>query len=170
MKGPSALRALGGLSRTLRRARSSPRALRLLLNLYPPYLGAGIRVLEIAPDWGRIRVRMDLRWFNKNYVGTHFGGSLYSMTDPFLMLMFFRCLGPDYVVWDQAAAIRFLRPGRGAVYATFELSEADLAAARAATAEGERYRPSFEVPVLDEAGETVALVEKTIYVRRKPAR
>ena len=162
----SSLHALQG---AVGRVRASPRALRWLLNLYPPYLGAGIRVLEVAPDWSLIRVRMGLRWFNRNYVGTQFGGSLYSMTDPFLMLMFLRGLGPGYVVWDKSASIEFLRPGRGAVYATFALSPADFAAARAATEGGNRHLPTFEVPIHDDGGELVARVHKTLYVRRKPA-
>ena len=144
------------------------RLMRLLLNVYPPYLGAGVRVEELSPDLRRARVRMRLRWFNKNYVGTHFGGSLYSMTDPFLMLMVMHNLGPRYLVWDRAARVEFLRPGRGTVRASFELTEAQLSELRARTAEGRRYEPTYDVEVRDEAGELVARVEKTLYVRLKP--
>ena len=83
------------------------------MRLYPPYLGAGIRVTHVSHDFREIDVRMGLHWWNRNYVGTHFGGSLYSMIDPFLMLMFLENLGRDYVVWDKAATIRFKTPGRG---------------------------------------------------------
>lgn len=138
-----------------------------LVNIYPPYLAAGVRVRSVAPDYRHIRVEMRLRWYNRNYVGTHFGGSIYSMVDPFYMLMLMQVLGPDYIVWDQAARIAFLRPGRGTLHADFSLTDADLAAIRAHTADGGKYRPEFVVEIRDVEEEVVARVEKTLYVRRK---
>lgn len=145
----------------------SPRWFRLLFNVYPPFLGAGIRVAEIARDWRRVRVRMPLRWFNRNYVGTHFGGSLYAMTDPFLMIMAIQNLGPDFVVWDKAATIEFVAPGRGTVTAEFRLDEADLERMRQETTGGRKYLPWFDVEVRGEDGTLVARVRKQLYVRRK---
>src|SRR5690242_6864509 len=108
------------------------RKLRRFIRLYPPYLGAGVRVTDIAADFRRIEVEMPLRFYNRNYVGTHFGGSLYSMVDPFYMLMLINILGPDYIVWDKSAAIRFKRPGKGVMKATFELTEEKIAEIRTA--------------------------------------
>jgi acyl-coenzyme A thioesterase PaaI-like protein len=147
------------------------RRLRLrLINLYPPYLGAGIRVTEIAPDFRAVRVQMRLGFFNRNYVGTHFGGSLYSMCDPFFMLMVLENLGGRYIVWDKEARIRFLRPGRGTVQARFSLSGDELEALRAAADRDGKAERVFSVDVTDEAGRIVARVDKRIYVRRKDAR
>jgi len=143
--------------------------LRLRLNLYPPFLGAGIRVERISDDFLAIDVAMGLRWFNRNYVGVHFGGSLYAMTDPFFMLMLMQNLGRDYIVWDQAAAIDFRRPGRGTVRARFRLTAEEVARLRVACATGEALRPVYTVEVRDEDDTLVARVEKTLYVRRKPA-
>src|ERR1700756_4653555 len=95
-----------------------------LMIFSPPYLGAGVRVRLAAKDLSRVEVEMRLTPWNRNFVGTHFGGSLYSMCDPFLMLMLMARLGPEYVVWDKSAAIEFIRPGRGTVAATFELPQA----------------------------------------------
>jgi hypothetical protein len=85
----------------------------ILLNVWPPFLGAGIRVNRFQPDWKGIEVEMKLRRWNSNYVGTHYGGSLYSMADPFYMLMLIENLGSDYIVWDKSATIRFKKPGKG---------------------------------------------------------
>jgi Domain of unknown function (DUF4442) len=82
-----------------------------LLNLYPPYIGAGVRV-KTSPDLRTFEVRMRLRWWNRNVEGTHFGGSLYSMCDPFFMMILIEALGGGYVVWDKSATIRFRRPRR----------------------------------------------------------
>jgi acyl-coenzyme A thioesterase PaaI-like protein len=137
-----------------------------MLNLYPPYLGAGVRV-RASRDLRTFEVRMKLRWWNRNYVGTHFGGSLYTMCDPFFMLMLVDALGRGYIVWDKAATIRFRRPGRGAVRATFHIPPERIEEIRAAADAGGKVEPVFTVEVVDEEGEVVAEVEKLLYVRAK---
>lgn len=148
----------------------TPRRLQRILNLYPPYLGAGVRVTHIDPDWRELHVSMKLRWRNRNAVGTHFGGSLYSMVDPHLMLLLMQRLGSDYVVWDRSASIEFQKPGRGTVHSVIRLSEAEIVTIRRETVEGEAYYPTYEIDVLDEQGDIVTRVTKTLYVRLKEPR
>jgi acyl-coenzyme A thioesterase PaaI-like protein len=150
-------RALAARSRKLRR----------FIRLYPPYLGAGVRVTHIAADFRRVEVEMPLRFYNRNYVGTHFGGSLYSMVDPFYMLMLINILGPDYIVWDKAANIRFKRPGKGVMKAVFELTEEKIAEIRAAADTQPKVEPLFQVLIKDEEGKVVAEVDKLLYVKKK---
>ncbi|HIY69906.1 MAG TPA: DUF4442 domain-containing protein [Candidatus Luteimonas excrementigallinarum] len=147
-----------------------PSTLRHGMNLWPPFLFSGVHVAAIGSDWRSARVELRMRPWNRNYVGTHFGGSLFAMTDPFWMLLVKESLGRDYYVWDQAGTIEFLKPGRGTVHAAFELEEAALAAIRAATADGAKYLHWFETEVIDAAGEVVARVRKQVYARRKPGR
>ena len=139
------------------------------IRFYPPYLGAGVRVTHVSDDFRTVKVEMPLRFYNKNYVGTHFGGSLYAMCDPFYMLMLINILGPGYVVWDKAAAIRFKRPGKGLVKATFSISEEKIAEIRAAADSQPKVEPEFHVTVTDENGDVVAEIDKLLYVRKKPA-
>jgi hypothetical protein len=143
------------------------RHMRWFLNLYPPFLGAGIRVRRLQPDWKAIDVEMKLRFWNANYVGTHFGGSLYSMTDPFYMLMLIESLGRDYIVWDKSATIRFRRPGKGKVRTEFRLTDAQLEEIRDKLQTQEKFEPVFLVQVRDESGDLVAEVEKVLHVRNK---
>lgn len=147
----------------------TPGRLRLILNLYPPYLGAGVRVRRISADWLEIDLAMKLRWYNRNALGTQFGGSLYAMVDPHFVLLLMRRLGPEYIVWDQAARIEFLNPGRGEVRAAIRLSEEQIAAIRRQTADGQPCRPEFQVEITALDGQVVARVYKTLYVRRKSA-
>ncbi|MCH8498955.1 MAG: DUF4442 domain-containing protein [Marinobacter sp.] len=153
---------------TIRRWFASAKSMQRVMSTFAPYLGAGIRVRHIADDYSTATVEMTQRWYNTNYVGTHFGGSLYSMVDPMYMLLLMRRLGNDYVVWDKAASIDFVRPGRGTVTAHFELTDARLAEIRDATANGDKVLPEWSVDILDETGERVARVHKVLYVRRKP--
>ena len=143
------------------------RHMRWFLNLYPPFLGAGIRVKRLQPDWKAIDVEMKLRFWNSNYVGTHFGGSLYSMTDPFYMLMLIETLGRDYIVWDKSATIRFRKPGKGKVRTEFRLADAQLDEIRDKLKTQDKIEPTFLVEVRDESGALVAEVEKVLHVRRK---
>jgi len=139
----------------------------LLFNFWGPFFGAGIRLRRVSSDFREIEVSMKLYFWNQNYLGTHYGGSLYSMADPFYVLMLIQNLGPGYTVWDKAAKIRFLRPGRGRVSATFHLSEEKLAEIRDLADDGKTVEPMFMAEVVNEEGLVIAEVEKTLYVRRK---
>lgn len=142
----------------------SPKAFRRVLNLWPPFLFTGIRVLDV----GRVRLRMHA--WNRNYVGSHFGGSLFAMCDPFWMLLALHALGPDYIVWDQAGEIEFVKPGRGTVEAVFRLDDSALDELRGATSGGEKALQWFENTITDAEGDIVARVRKQLYVRRKQGR
>ena len=138
------------------------------MHLWPPFLGAGIRLRRMSEDFCEAEVELRLGRLNRNAVGTQFGGSLFAMTDPFYAIMLMRNLGREYLVWDKAACIEYLAPGRGTVRARFELTEARLAGIRAQAAGGEKVLPEFETDVVDAKGEVVARVRRTVYVRLKP--
>jgi hypothetical protein len=159
--GSVLLQLLGGTKST--------HALRRWINLWPPFLGAGIRVKHIAPDMKSIDVEMKLRFWNANYVGTHFGGSLFAMTDAFYMLMLMANLGPDYIVWDKAATIRYRKPGRGTVRVEFRLSDSQIDDIREKLKTLPKVEPVLTVEVKDEGGVVIAEVEKILHVRKKQA-
>jgi len=144
-----------------------PNILKLGMNIWPPFLGAGIRVKHIARDYREIIVSTKLRWYNRNYVGTHFGGSLAAMTDPFYMLMLIHILGSDYTVWDKTSTIDFIAPGRGTVTAHFILNDDQIAKIKRKASTGEPYFPKFSVDIVNESGEVIATVEKQLYIRKK---
>jgi acyl-coenzyme A thioesterase PaaI-like protein len=139
-----------------------------MINFYPPLLGAGIRSRVV--DEHTIRVQLKMTALNRNIVGTHFGGSLYAMCDPWFMLILMRALGTDYIVWDKAASIQFLKPGRGTVTATFHIPQERINEIRQGADDGQKIEPTFTVDVLDARGEAVVHVEKLLYVRKKNGR
>jgi acyl-coenzyme A thioesterase PaaI-like protein len=141
---------------------------RQLANLYPPFLGAGIRVTSKA-DFSEIRSEMKLRWWNRNYVGTHFGGSIYTMTDAFYMMMLIKQLGRGYRVWLKEATVRFRRPGRGTLTAEFRLSPATVAELKSRVDEHGKEEIDFAVTVMDADGDVVAEVTQTLHVSRRRA-
>jgi len=143
------------------------RKIRWRFNLFPAYRGTGARVTYISSDFREARVKLPLSWRTRNNVGTIFGGSLYGAVDPLYMILLIKILGPDYVVWDKAATIRFLKPGRGTLYATFLIEEERVQEIRKALETERSIDRVFTVDLVDAEGVVHATTEKTIYVRRK---
>jgi acyl-coenzyme A thioesterase PaaI-like protein len=145
----------------------TPKFLKRLLNIYGPYFGAGVKVEHISSDWKQIRVSMKLRWYNRNIFGIHFGGSLYSMADPHFVIMLVNLLGNNYLVLDKSATIDFLRPAKGKVFATFEISDDELEIIRMQTDKKRKSLPEFTTTILDENQKAIARIYKVLYVRKK---
>lgn len=135
--------------------------------LYAPYLGAGISVKSVNDDFTKIEAQMKMRWYNRNIVGTHFGGSLYSMCDPFYMFILMENLGKGYIVWDKAATIRFKKPGLSTVTSTFEITKERIAEIKAEVDQIGKNDYIFSTTINNEKGEVIAEVEKVVYVRKK---
>lgn len=139
------------------------------INLYPPYLGMGIKVRSFSEDHTRFEVELRAKWYNRNLFGTHFGGCLYSMTDPFFVFIITMNLGKGYIVWDKSAAIEFLKPAKGTILGVFEISQARLDEIRAEVDALGKNTYHFEADLTDPAGQVVARVKKEVYVRAKAA-
>jgi acyl-coenzyme A thioesterase PaaI-like protein len=146
---------------------SSHRGLKNGMNLWPPFLFSGIRILEFSPDFRRVKVRLKKGKLTSNYVGTLFGGSLFSMTDPFFMIMTLRNLGNEYIVWDKRGEVEFVSPGKEAVFAEFNISEDDLVEIKSNVSKDGKYLKWFEVEIKTAEGVVVAIVRKQIYARSK---
>jgi len=139
------------------------------VNLYPPYLGMGVRVRSFRDDFTRFEVELRARWYNRNLFGTHFGGSLYAMSDPFYVFIITINLGNGYIVWDKSAAIEFLKPAKGTIVGVFEIEKARLEEIRAEVDALGKSTYHFETELRDQSGQPVARVRKEVYVRSKPA-
>ena len=143
------------------------RVVRWLGNIWLPFLGAGIKVVSNSKDYRYIKVCLLRRWYNSNYVGTQFGGSIYAMTDPFYMLMLINNLGSDYIVWDKGAKIEFIKPGRSSLFAEFKIDQSLVEEIKLKVKESEKYIFDLPVEIYDDNKVLVAKVDKTLYVRRK---
>ena len=139
-------------------------------NWFPAYRGVGARIEYVASDWKEVRIRLPLSWRTRNYVGTIFGGSLYGAVDPIYMIMLIKVLGPDYVVWDKAATIRFKKPGRSTLRATFRLEDAELDALRADVLRDGRTERTYVVELKDGDGNVCMSCDKLLTIRARPPR
>lgn len=136
-------------------------------NRFSAFRRTGGRLVYIAADWREVRVKLPFNWKTRNYVGTMFGGSLYAATDGIYMVMLIKQLGHGYVVWDKGASIRFRKPCRTTVYATFAIAEQDIDAIRAQLATEPKLDRQYLVDWAGGDGTVYASVETTIHIRRK---
>ena len=151
----------------LKKLQNIPSISKFLFNHYPPYRGAGIHIEVMNLELCHVRVKMPLTWKNQNLVGTHFGGSLYSMVDPFYMLILMHHLGSKYIVWDKSASIQFLSPGRGTVYADIRLDSTEIDQIKQLTENHAPVYRNYSLNIFDESGVRIAEVQKIVYIRRK---
>jgi acyl-coenzyme A thioesterase PaaI-like protein len=143
------------------------RIARWKFNFFPAYRGSGGRVTYIADDFREIRVKIPLSWRTNNYVGTIYGGSMYSAVDPIYMLMLIRNLGPGYIVWDKAAKIRFRKPGRDTLFARFLLGSEELDEIKRLADENKSVDRVYDLELIDGDGVVHAEIEKTLYIAKK---
>ncbi|MGF1911014.1 DUF4442 domain-containing protein [Vibrio kasasachensis] len=145
-----------------------PGFVKFALNSWPPFWGSGITIVSISADFRQVKVKLKLCWWNKNANRTQYGGSIFSLTDPVYALMLMGILGEEFYVWDKEASINFIKPGKGDLFADFDLHAAQLDQIYQETNRGEKSFPEFVVHVKDKQGVVVAEVERKLYVRKKP--
>ena len=138
-----------------------------LLNLWPPFWGAGIKIENLSREFTVCRVRLAFRWWNKNANRSQFGGAIFSMTDPIYPLMLMAILGNKYHIWDSEASIKFVTPGRAKVFAKFQLDKTFIETILQAAASGEKFEPEVSTEVFDEKGKVVAVIKRKLYIRLK---
>lgn len=135
--------------------------------MFPAYRGTGGRVTYISEDWLDVSIKIPLSWRTRNYVGTIYGGSIYGAVDPIYMLMLMRVLGPDYVIWDKAAAIRFKKPGKSTLYADFALSTAEIDEIKRLAETERSIDRVYNLELKDKNSVVHAFIEKTIYISKR---
>jgi len=140
------------------------------INWYPPFLFSGIKVIAHAEDFSSFKTRLRLTWYNRNLLGTAFGGSLYSMCDPFFMFILIIHLGDEYIVWDKHASIDFVKPGKGTVFAEFKLDLHQIEDVKRVIEEKGKHVFEFPCEVRNEEGIVIAKLLKGVYVKKKDSK
>ena len=137
-------------------------------NISPMYRRSTGRVIAVTEDLLTAKVKIPLSIKNRSYVGSIFGGSLFSATDPVFMIQLIHILGDAYVVWDKEATIRFRRPAKTDAYVVFSFSESEIETIKKRVAEEREIDLVKEIEITDTSGDIVyAQVVKTIYIADK---
>lgn len=136
-------------------------------NLHPAFRGSGGRMVHVSHDLRHLRVRLPHSWRTRNIVGSTFGGSLFAITDGPHPMMLMAALGPDYIVWDKAASIRYRKPGFVSLYADFSLSEEELSGIKARLLSEAGVEHTFQIELKDRDGVVHTVVQRTVYICTK---
>ena len=143
------------------------RQIRFRLNIWLPLLFAGIRITYLSDDFTHMRGKLRNWRSTKNSHGSQFGGSLYAFTDPIFAVMLQNILGEPYYVWDKSASIDYIKAAYDEVYLDCRISAEEIAAIKAASADGKKHFPEFTVRLFDKNNDTIAIAKRVIYVRLK---
>ncbi|AMA50690.1 DUF4442 domain-containing protein [Flavobacterium covae] len=137
-------------------------------NLSPMYRRSTARVMYISENLKNIYIKIPHNYKNKNYVGSIFGGSLFSAVDPIPMTQLMYLLKEDYIVWDKAALIRFKKPARENVYATFHFSDEEINEIIEKVRINKEIEHTKTTYITNKTGDiTFCEVTKTIYIAEK---
>ena len=138
------------------------------VSLYPPFFAAGIKVTKVNPDFRLIETTLKAKWYNRNLFNTHFGGSLYAMTDPFHVVMLQKNLGDQYLIWDIGAEIKFDVATAKPISALFELTKKEIEEVKLQLSSTRKILRNYHIVIKEiETGRSIASVKKTIYIRKK---
>ena len=141
---------------------------KILFNISPMYRRTNARLIEVSSDVHRVKIKISLNYKNRNYMGTMFGGSMLSATDPIYMIQLLQILGDDYVVWDKSTNILFKKPANQNSYAIFEFSEQEIIQIKNDVAKNNEIDLVKILTIESNESQVYAIVEKTIYISTKP--
>lgn len=140
------------------------------ISYWPPFFFTGVKVLSFNKDITEVRVGLKTNFWNQNYFGTHYGGTLFSMCDPFFVFILADKLKKEHILWDLSSSIEYIKAVREPVEAVFSVSLEQIEEIKKQALESFNYKPEFEVEIKTKSGEVVAKVKKTLYVRRKDSK
>lgn len=147
------------------RAMRSPRSLKRIMNMWPPLLGAGVKIVYISDDWRRARVELNLTPWNANMHGAAFGGTLYSMTDFLFGTLVARVMGFGFEAWTRTGTFQYLAPGRDGAFMDVEFTPEHEKWVRDTVAEDGYCNVAFTCVVKNRDGSVVGIGQQDLHVR-----
>ena len=141
---------------------------KILFNISPMYRRTNARLIDVSEDIHRVKIKISLNYKNRNYMGTMFGGSMLSATDPIYMIQLLQILGDDYVVWDKSTNIRFKKPANQHCYAIFEFTTEEINQIKNDVLQHNEINLVKNLSIESKSKNVYAVVEKTIYISTKP--
>jgi acyl-coenzyme A thioesterase PaaI-like protein len=140
---------------------------RYAFNLAPVFRATGAWITHISADLQLVKLKLPLTLKTKNPMGTMCGGNMYSAVHGIYLVMLMKNLGPGYLCLDRLSTIKFLKPGKGTLFARFELTPDEIATVKALLAEYGRTDRHYQVELKDANGVVCSEVTCTVHVRLK---
>lgn len=138
-----------------------------MFNISPMYSRSTAKIIVVSEDLHSVKIKIPLSYKNKNYVGTIFGGSLFSATDPIFMIQLIQILGNNFVVWDKSSNIFFLRPANKDAFVTFLFTAEEIENIKNDVTLNGEINIIKHLDIASNEGVVFAKVQKTIYIATK---
>ncbi|MEW8030135.1 MAG: DUF4442 domain-containing protein [Candidatus Thiodiazotropha sp.] len=137
-------------------------------NFSPMYRRSTAKITYVSKDLLNVKIKLPISYKNKNYIGSIFGGSLFSSVDPIPMVQLINLLEHKYIIWDKSAQIIFNIPARDDLYAEFTFNEEELNQIREQV-EKDNETVIVKTTCLTNKDQTKVFCEvrKTIYISKK---
>jgi acyl-coenzyme A thioesterase PaaI-like protein len=136
-------------------------------NLSPMYRRSTGKVISVSNDLLTVKIKIPISYKNKNYVGSIFGGSLFSATDPIYMIQLLNILGDNYVVWDKSAEIKYRRPAKKDAFASFIFSWDEIERIKQEVTQKGELDWIKNLQITDDNQTVFCELEKTMYIATK---
>lgn len=136
-------------------------------NVFPAYRRSGGKLVYVASDFQRVKVKLPCNWLTKNHMGMIWGGSLYAALDPIYGVMLYKLLNRKYNVIDSKANIQFLKPGQETLYADFKITNEELLRIRKCLAVQNKMVVHYQIDLRNKQGNVHAVCNKEIHIIRR---
>ena len=147
----------------------SPKSLKWLLRIYPPFLFQRIWVQRIYPDFQGVDVKIIKSIFNKNTNNTIFGGTIFSAVDPFYAILIDQRLQAHgfkkTVAWLKSASIEYKKPGLTNLRFSIKITDEDFNECMDTLKNRGRIIKTFSVEIVNDQNEICAIAKNEIYIR-----
>jgi len=141
---------------------------RFLINLYPPMIFNGVRVIHVAEDYTALKLRIRRTFLTRNHSGSIFGGSLFSAVDPFYALLYWQIFQHENIhcsTWLKSAEVKYLKPANTKLFANLFISEEEKNNALSTIKEKGRFDAHYTIYLVDKQGVKYVEVKQLITLK-----
>lgn len=146
----------------------SENVLKWAMRVYPPLLFQRIWVKKFHPGFLAVEVKIFKSVFNINYNRSIFGGTIYAAADPFFAVLFYQLMlrkGYNIIVWQKAAEIFYLKPGRSDLYFRIDISVEEIEKVCSLLDTDGKAEHMCTLEIKDNQGDVTARVSNLVYIR-----
>ncbi|MGR9099614.1 MAG: PaaI family thioesterase [Gammaproteobacteria bacterium] len=133
---------------------------------YPTFWLMRLKVLELTPDWKKIRIRLPQTWLSTNVGGSLFGGFQACLADS-IAPMACQKVFPGYSIWTRTLHLDFQQAGMTDLELRFEISAEQEEKIRGELKSKGRSTPDFVYGYYQGDGSLCTLIKTKVAIRPK---
>ena len=147
-----------------------PNELKIMLNLWFPFLVNRIKILSITNDFNQMDVQLKHSFWNRNPNKSVWGGSITSALDPFFPIMIKQVMlkkGIRTDFFSKAVHVEFVKQVNTHVLFQFKIKETEIIKAENSLKNNEKYEDWHTVEGIDSSGNICVNGKVQVYLRKR---